>query len=93
MPMVMRNYNQQLSELKMLLCRSALVKLKEREESPFLSKQNTQILSSESKSGNEHSLTFKSYLISQGQQAREDAVIAALQQIGEDILLAVVSGW
>ena len=36
---------------------------------------------------------FQVYLISQGQQAREDAVIAALQQIGEDILLAVVSGW
>jgi outer membrane lipopolysaccharide assembly protein LptE/RlpB len=36
---------------------------------------------------------FQVYLISQGQQAREEAVIAALQQIGEDILLAVVSGW
>jgi len=36
---------------------------------------------------------FHVYLISQGQQAREEAVIAALQQIGEDILLAVVSGW
>jgi hypothetical protein len=33
------------------------------------------------------------YVISQGQQAREEAVIAAIQQLGEDILLAVVSGW
>jgi len=36
---------------------------------------------------------FQVYVISQGQQAREDAVIAAIQQLGEDILLAVVSGW
>lgn len=36
---------------------------------------------------------FQVYVISQGQQAREEAVIAAIQQLGEDILLAVVSGW
>ncbi len=36
---------------------------------------------------------FHVYIIRQGQQAREEAVIAAIQQLGEDILLAVVSGW
>jgi hypothetical protein len=36
---------------------------------------------------------FQVYQISQGQQARESAVEAAIGQLCEDILLGVVSGW